>query len=288
MNINPKVQICMFVYNLENSLEASIKSVLKAAQELNFKLYIMCNGCADNSYSVASKFTESDERIYLLNLEFGDKSETWNRFVYEHYYNDSIPVFLDGDLTFKDASIHNLVKYQIDHPTYNSVSGIPWDGGRGAKSWQQSLVEGHHFTGNLYTLSPQFLLEVKSKNVRLPIGLIGDDSMLGYLTATNIADKSDEPILRRGVCLDAIFMYEKLNPLKLADIRLYFRRKVRYAMRALQQNSIVPLLKKDGISAMPGHASDVFKNDLKKLDVSITDSLFMYLAKKKIKREISN
>ena len=288
MNTNQnKVQICMFVYNLEDELEDSINSACKASQGLDYHLYVMCNGCKDSSLDVAKRLAKNNPRIVPVHIEFGDKADTWNTFVYEVYDDDSIPVFIDGDLTFAEKSIYNIVDYYLKHDYLNAVSGFPWVGGRSAKAWRKSLIENHEFTGNINVLSPRFIGDVKDRNVKLPIGLIGEDSMLGFLTATNLVDGTDSPSDRIGICENAIFIYPKLYMFSTSNIRLYLRRRVRYAMRRLQQDAIVPKLKKEGIDAMPVYANAIFDSVPLECKWQGLETVFTLLAIRVIKRNLS-
>ncbi|NVK54898.1 MAG: glycosyltransferase family 2 protein [Alteromonadaceae bacterium] len=281
-----KVQICMFVYNLGTTLAESVQSVISACGDLNYELFIMCNGCEDASFNIAQKISKQNTAIKAINLTYGDKSETWNRFVYDYYDGSALPVFIDGDLTFANLAIYNIVEFHHEHPHYNSISGFPWGGGRHSTQWQERLLRDHEFTGNLYLLNTDFLHRLIAQKVKLPKGLIGDDSMLGFLTATNLCDGTDKPLERRGVCQSAVFQYERLNPLSYGDMKLYFRRRVRYATRAMQQNAIVPVLKRQGLSAMPEYANDIFRTELPGLRWKGLDTLFDYLARKKIRHEL--
>ena len=71
-----KIQICMFVYNLEKTLKQSIQSVIEASAGLDIEVYVMCNGCKDGSFSIAKNYSLTDHRVQAVELTFGDKSET--------------------------------------------------------------------------------------------------------------------------------------------------------------------------------------------------------------------
>lgn len=277
----------MFVYNLAESIDSSISSVLAAAKGLDFQLYVMCNGCRDKSYEVAIKSSQVDKRVKVYNLSIADKAATWNSFVYDYYDKISLRVFLDGDLTFEENAIINIAEYQYHHSEYNSVSGLPWAGGRESAMRRSLLLQRHEISGNLYTLSTRFLRKLITRNVKLPVGLIGDDSMLGYLAATDIESGTDEPIMRRGVCRGAIFVYERLSVFRIKHFKLYVRRKVRYAMRKLQQDAVVSKIKSRGLEAIPTNANDAFKGELAKLKFQGIDTIFTFFAIKQIKRHLN-
>jgi len=283
-----KVQICVMAYNLEKEIYASLTSIVKASKSVEFDIYVMINGCKDKTLQECQKFANIDDRVKPIHIQLGDKSNAWNEFVYNYYDGSSIPVFLDGDLTFGDKAIDNIVNYYLNQPQLKAVSSFPWLGGRSSKIWRESLLENHEFTGNLYLLSPTFLNKIKSLKVKLPVGLIGDDSMLGYLSATDVCTNIDSPKTRIGVCQDAIFYYPKLNYLKLDDIRLYLRRRVRYSFRKYQQNEIVKNLKKHGPSVMPEKAIDAFVKNPEALTLKYNglNTLFDWIAIKNMKQDV--
>lgn len=249
-----RVQVCVFAYNLESDIETNLKSLIESCDDYQVDIYVMINGCKDNTFSRVKHITKQYPFIFPVKIPLGDKSNAWNTFVYEYYKQGAIAVFADGDLTFANRAVANIVDYYRQHNQYNSVSSFPCEFGRSSKAWRKALLNEHQFTGNLYLLSPKFLAEIKEKQVRLPVGLIGDDSMLGYLSATSLCSGSDIPKERIGVCESAVFNYEPLNPWSIKDLRLYLRRRVRYSKRHFQQNDIVPKLKSCGINAMPDNA----------------------------------
>ncbi|WP_434362109.1 glycosyltransferase family 2 protein [Parasalinivibrio latis] len=251
------VQVCVMAHNLEDCIQDSLRSLVQAYRPYPARVYVMINGCRDNTLQKVQALANELPGITPVNISLGDKANAWNTFVYEHFDGESIAVFADGDLTFEKAALANLITYFRAHPNYNAVSGYPYDGGRSAKDWQKQLLEKHLFTGGLYLMSPVFLERVRKQNIRLPRGLIGDDSMLGYLTACDLNPPEDDPMRNIGVCSGAVFRYDSLNPMSRRDIYTYLRRRVRYSMRHFQQSTIVPQLKQKGLSAMPATAQEL-------------------------------
>ncbi|MGF1692172.1 glycosyltransferase family 2 protein [Photobacterium kagoshimensis] len=275
----PKIQICVFAYNLEHQLEKSIHSIITSLGSYEADIYIMANGCKDNTVEVAKKIANNNHNIHIVELLFGDKSNAWNVFTYEYYDKGAIPIFADGDLEFEKDAISNLINFHLNNPIYNSISSFPSDNGRSAKSWRKELVEKHQFTGALYLLSKDFIAKIIKCDLKLPIHLIGDDSMLGYLSATNLEQNSDHPEERIGVCQDAIFKYDPLNVFSFADIKLYLRRRTRYSIRYMQQTCIVPRLKKHGLQVMPKDASSLPRQHLPAIRWNSSNMLFDIIAK---------
>lgn len=164
------VQICVMAYNLEDSIQETLRSLVGAYRPYSAHVYVMVNGCRDNTLQKVEELSLEMPEMTAVNIAFGDKANAWNTFVYDHYDGHSIAVFADGDLTFENAALSNLITYYRAHPDYNAVSGYPFSGGRSAKAWQKELREKHLFTGNLYLLSPAFLQRVRELGIRLPLG----------------------------------------------------------------------------------------------------------------------
>ncbi|MBV7262794.1 glycosyltransferase family 2 protein [Photobacterium sp. WH24] len=249
-----KVQICLFAYNLEESIASCIESVMENCGSYPYEVFVMINGCTDQTYDIVSRLADTHPSIHPVLIEIGDKSNAWNTFIYQYYDGHSVAVFADGDLTFGQNAFQHIVDCHLAQPHYNAISGFPCDQGRSSKQMQHRMQQNHDLAGGLYLLSPLFIQTLTSHHVKLPVGLIGDDSMLGFLSATNLCSGTDLPKQRIGVCVKAVFIYAHLSLLRWQDYKLYFRRRVRYSLRYFQQLSIVSDLKQQGISAMPAVA----------------------------------
>ena len=280
--MKPNIQVCVFAYNLQSTIADSLNSLLTSCGEYPVQVYVMINGCRDHTLSVVSEFAKRYLNVYPIEITLGDKSNAWNTFVHQYYDGESIAVFADGDLTFAELAIAQLVDYHLNNPHFLAVSSFPCLKGRSAQAWRSALLREHQFTGNLYLLSPRYIQRIVANNVRLPTGLIGDDSMLGFLTATDLCSGKDTPLENIGVCTDAVFNYEPLNPWRWQDIKLYLRRRVRYSKRHMQQSNIVPKLKRDGLAVMPKYASQIDTLPIRWLSSNV---LFDLIAARAIRKE---
>lgn len=249
--MSQNIQICVFAYNLEHSIKNNITSLIKSCAEYKPDIYVMVNGCHDNTLAIVSQLAKDHPNIHPINIKLGDKSNAWNTFVFQCYKPSSLAIFADGDLRFETNAVKNLIRHHLTLPQYNAISGFPCEHGRNSQQWRHDLLNEHQLAGTLYLLSPRFINKILEQNVRLPVGLIGDDSMLGYLSATDICSGTDLPKQQIGVCSNAIFIYDSLNPFCWHDCKLYLRRRLRYSLRYYQQLSIVSSLKQHGIEAMP-------------------------------------
>lgn len=283
------LNICIFAHNVSTEIAQCINSLVRQMDSFDYTVYVIVNGCSDNTFQVVQEISQDNGKVIPVAVDIGDKANAWNIFIYQYYDRNSIPIFIDGDVTISGDAVKNIIKYHLDNEKYNSVSSFPWHGGRSSYQWRNDLKKHHQFTGNLYLLSTVFANKIIDKKVKLPVGLIGDDSMLGYLSATDLCSDTDDPYNRIGVCENAIFFYPRLSMLKLKDIKLYYRRRKRYALRRFQQNAIIPMLKKEGCSAMPQNGYDVFKLEgmMPTIKWRGLDTYFDFLALRDIKKKVA-
>ena len=98
--------------------------------------------------------------------------------------------------------------------------------GRDRDAWRQRMVENGTLAGNLYALRGRFVETVREREIRMPVGLIGEDFFVSWLVATdagNLADPGSAPrcVFHPG----ALFSFRSLTPWRPRDYRIYLRRK---------------------------------------------------------------
>lgn len=107
MHLQQKVSIVMPVYNVENYIASSIKSVLNQTYK-NFELIIVIDGSKDNSEAIAREFEKADSRVKVYTKSNGGISDARN-------YGLNLAIgeyifFLDSD----DWIEHDLLKENIE------------------------------------------------------------------------------------------------------------------------------------------------------------------------------
>lgn len=278
----PKIQICVFAYNLEGVIESSLNSIIQNLGIYEAEIVVMANGCKDNTVKKINNFKGNYSFVHCDNIALGDKANAWNVFTHSHYTKDAIAIYIDGDLSFSKDAIKNIIEYHLAEPNYNIITSVPWSQGRNSEYYREKIKNNYEVAGGLYLLSPKFMASLKNKTIKFPIGLIGDDSMIAYLAATNLEQNSDQPKGRIGHCFDAEFQYEPLKLSSISDIKLYLRRRVRYSIRYMQQSSIVPQLKVNGLQCMPRDARVLPKKSLPPIRWASSNIIFDIIAIQKL------
>jgi hypothetical protein len=144
--------------------------------------------------------------------------------------------------------------------------------------------------GNLYALTEGFMGRIRQSSVRLPIGLVGDDSLVGALAYWDMNPRGEWDKRRIVLCRDASFSYDRLSLFSSADLRLYYRRKIRYSLRRYQTMLLQAPLKAHGLMAIPQSIDDLYAGSLPllKLRWRGPDTWFDYLALRRIRKSIAN
>lgn len=104
--MKPWVTVVVPIYNLEDHLEAMLKSIKKQSFK-DFEVLLINDGSKDGSLAIANSFAESDSRFKVLSHENRGVSETRNRGIEEA--RGEYIIFFDGDDYIPPNSIKDLV-----------------------------------------------------------------------------------------------------------------------------------------------------------------------------------
>lgn len=249
-----KVSIAVFAHNEEQGIEQSVLSILQSFEghrgEFDVQVCVLANGCQDRTAEVVGGLERQRREVRLVNLNLGDKCNAWNHYVHELCPVGDFHIFMDGDVTAYLDSGPNLVLKLKECKDALAVTGLPL-GGRHSEAYRRLIEEDPTIWGNLYCLRQSLLERMRQHQIRLPIGFIGDDGLLGYLVDTNLDPTEKRVPGRTVVALDALFAYPPLRFLSWHDIKLYWNRRVRYSIRFYQFKFIGPELEKKGIEGLP-------------------------------------
>ncbi|MCU6434127.1 glycosyltransferase family 2 protein [Undibacterium sp. Jales W-56] len=278
--------IAIFAHNESQNIMACLHSVKRAISEGD-QCIVLNNGSTDNTDDLVARFASENSFCTLKNIQLGDKANAWNAFIHDfdveagHYY------FLDGDCALLPDSLTALEDALNQHPEAHVAAALPADG-VGDKDKEMLLREGG-LCGNLYALSGQFVAQLRSSKVRLPVGLIGDDSLIGALAYWDLKPQQNWDMRRIFICERARFTYDPLSVLSLHDLRLYYRRKIRYSLRYFQNKMLKAPLKAKGLDGIPSHVNQLYHEHMGPLALTWRglNTWFDWLALKRI-RQVSS
>lgn len=279
--------IAVFAHNEAKNIVSCLESV-KMAIRIGDECFVLNNGSSDVTGALVSAFSKDNSFCKLITIDMGDKANAWNVFCHELDIKASMFIFLDGDCRVSGDSFALLESSLQNNAYANAATALPDESS--SKKYREKMLLDGGLAGNLYAVSQKFMQRIRDGNVRLPIGLIGDDSLLGALAYWDLNPTGKWDTRRIIVCEGASFSYDRLSLLSIADLRLYYRRKIRYSLRHYQTVLMKEPLKARGLSAIPRNIEDLYlsTSPILKLTWRGLDTWFDYLALRQIKRCIRN
>lgn len=262
MNNKQKIRVNVVAHNEAGFIEQcldSIKIALEYASQQNAEVSIITNGCSDSTYDIAKTYSEKLNNWNTYNLELGDKANAWNYAIKLVDNSQPFSIFVDGDCSISAQAIKALLQTYNENPNSYIIAGIPGTRGNTTEDTIQKTLNGNALSGNFYAATPNFIKKIKDNKFLLPVGLIGDDSLLAWVSSHDFK-------LSNGVIpgflvgsKEAEFYYHRLTPDSLQNIKLYIRRIHRYSLRHLQQSCIREFLDiHNNFNKIPKETSELY------------------------------
>lgn len=254
------VSICVFVYNEEHLIERTLRGLEDACGDRAFEAHVIINGSTDRSAEIVAACAREDRRIVSHELKIGDKSKAWNYYVHELRVDAPTHCFLDGDILPGRESIKYLAEALENDPEAYTAVGLPGSG-RSREQWYKILRNKHGLSGNLYAVSREAITLIRQRNIRLPVGAKGEDGLLNYLFRTDLQGGRDDNHTWRIISSEsALFYFDSLSLLP-ADLKLYWRRLLRYSERYFQSRILYHILRRHGVQGLPRHIREIYTDE---------------------------
>jgi Glycosyl transferase family 2 len=259
----PSWSLAVFAHNESGRIGAALHSIVRAAAGMDVEVWVLANGCTDATSDEVRACATVLPDLWLAEIDVADKANAWNVYVHELITPERAAeietyFFMDGDVRLERDALGVLAAALNPVPSAMAAGGMPATG-RDRVSWRARMVKNGMLAGNFYALRASFLDSVRERQIRMPVGLIGEDLFLSWLVATEPGQRSG---LKNGPqCIfspEAEFSFRSLSPIRPQDYRTYARRKWRYAVRALQLEMLVNVLRARGIAAMPSDVRELY------------------------------
>jgi len=254
--------VMVLAHNEERRIAACLDSLFDGEPGRRLEVFVMANGCIDRTEDVVREYAARRPGVQLVSIAMADKCNAWNVFVHETARtlapSRDTYFFVDGDCRFIPGSLARLAEGLQTNPHAHAASAPPASG-RSLEKDRRDLLENRALVANLYALRGSFVQALRDRRVRLPLGLEGDDGLLGALIKWDLNpagrafdDRRIEP------CPQAGFVFDSMSVWHPAEWRGYWRRAVRYGRRRYEFRLLAPRLKKLGLEGLPAHISEVY------------------------------
>ncbi len=284
--------VALFAHNEEAKIGAAIigiqAAIAAAPGHRCVGVYILCNGCTDRTVEVVRRLENG--LVHGVDLAFGDKSETWNVFIHDLAPEADHHVIGDGDVAASPAAIALLLDAMEATPHAHAACAIPLSG-RTRAAFVAGLIGRRELNANLHALRGTIVERLRAGDIRLPIRWIGDDALLCTLLRLDLDPFAPLDYARILPVPAATYRYDSLSLTGAADWRLYFNRRVRYAIRRMENWLLFPRFYREGWPALPRHADEIFRRHRTEMDAMPpgpgADRLFHRLALRRVRRRLA-
>src|SRR6185436_17298677 len=254
--------VMVLAHNEERFIGPCLDSILAAEPECRFEIFVMANGCTDRTEEIVRQYAARRPEVHLVSIDLNDKCNAWNVFIHEtvpqHCAREEFYFFMDGDARAVAGSFSAMARALRTHARAHAAAAVPASGANLVRD-RGDILQGRRLVANLYALRGGFVERLREREVRMPLHLEGDDSLVGALAKWDLAPESNEFDHERIVpCADAAFEFEPLSPFRPADWLAYWRRAVRYGRRRYEFQLISRSLKSQGIAALPADITELY------------------------------
>jgi len=276
--------VAVFAHNEARNIIACLDS-LQAASHHPIECHVLANACSDRTEALVREYAVRHPNVRLHVIALGDKATAWNVFVHDfalqgaaHYF------FIDGDVRATPGALDIMADVLAQHPQANGVSSLP-KSGRGVAAFQRDMLKDNGVAGNLYGLRGAFVERIREQAIRMPIGTIGEDALIGAMLKWDLRGDTRWDNSRVVVAQGAGFEFDSVSPWLPREWKKYYRRRVRYSVRGYQNKMLGQAIQPGGFVALPLQVCELYLlcPEILRLQWRGLNTLFDWLALHEIK-----
>jgi len=276
--------VAVFAHNEARNIVACLDS-LQAAAIHPLECFVLANACTDRTEALVREYSAAHPNVHLVSIALGDKANAWNVFVHEVAPRADTPCFfIDGDVRAIPGALDVMAEALAQHPEANGVSALP-QSGRGVAAFQRDMLRDNGVAGNLYGLRGSFVERIREQAIKMPVGVIGEDALMGAMLKWDLRGDTRWDNSRVVVAREAGFEFDSVSPWLPREWKKYFRRRVRYSVRGFQNRMLGQAIQPAGFLALPHHVRELYSRypDVLRLERRGLDALFDWLAIREIR-----
>lgn len=245
----PAITIAVLAHNEADRIQKCLTSLPLGRPGI--AIHVIVNGSTDETANLARQTAENYDNVIVYDWREGGKSRSWNRWVFDEL-NEFSPthIFVDGDAEIEPGSVTAMDQALQIFPNVNAVSAMPVNG-RSVEYYRNLMQREHGLFGDLYALSGDFLARMKSRQIRLPTDLVGDDGLLAAMAKTSLANEGFWMDERVYICERAGFRCAPFHILDFSSWLMQYRRMINYSKRNFQNRIIKDIMCSTGPIGLP-------------------------------------
>lgn len=246
----PQTIVIVLAHNEQRRIALCLRSL--PLTDPGVAVHVVVNGSTDRTAEIARTFP-----VTVHDWPEGGKSRSWNRIVLDTPgLSAGAFVFVDGDAQLLPGSVAALTTALQQDRSANAAAGLPANG-RSMERYRAETIAQHGMFGDLYALSGEFVMRFRASGIRLPADLVGDDSLIGALAKTDLADETDWHDRRIVPCLGAGFLCEPTS-LAPASLARQYGRMINYSVRHFQNRIVSHIMRNQGPAGLPPRMAELY------------------------------
>lgn len=276
--------VAVFAHNEARNIVACLDS-LRLASTRSIRCHVLANACTDGTEAVVRDYATRNAEVNLVPIDLADKANAWNIFVHDIAPRGTeFCFFIDGDVRATPGSLDQLASALARHPEANGASALPCSG-RSLQAFRRDMLREQGLAGNLYALRGDFVQRVREREIRMPLGTVGEDALVGAMLKWDLKQNVPWDDSKVAVAEDAGFEFDPVSFWAAGEWKKYFRRRVRYSIRRYQNKMFGRIIQSAGFQALPRDIRQLYARypELLALDWRGLNTLFDWLAIREIR-----
>ncbi|MFC3202241.1 glycosyltransferase family 2 protein [Alteromonas oceani] len=258
MSGTPSYNVVVFAHNEARRITRCLESILAQAGEGLQYIYVLVNGCTDDTADVVTRLSANQPEVIGVWLDRADKAASWNHYVQTLSGDADYHVFVDGDIYLADNALPALLAPLKNTSHVLATAAVPANG-RSRVKWLSNMQRWGRLAGALYALRGELVNEIREEAINLPAGLIGEDFLVTCLTKGSIEyQQLFAPSKRLKVVPAAQFYFDGLRATNWRHWQAAFNRLVRYQVREHQLKLLFHYMQDKQPSQMPGEITALY------------------------------
>ena len=180
-------------------------------------------------------------RVWWIAL--GNKAHAWNQYVATIWPETELTCFIDGYVSMRPELLALLEEALQHAPQTIAASGYP-QSGRSSEQVQAVLHEDGGLHGNLFAINHATMQALRSRRIRLPLGLYGFDTVLGGILGYGLDPRGNAWDMRNRVATrPGIYWHVREKQWwNVVDVKTQFKRIINNALRVLVRKATIEYL----------------------------------------------
>ncbi|MBK7646012.1 MAG: hypothetical protein IPJ12_02250 [Betaproteobacteria bacterium] len=198
--------------------------------------------------------------IYVWSIKLADKGNAWNTHIHKIWRDNGLDVvYIDGYVRVDPSSIDSICRSML-LPEALGSSGLP-SIGKSAKAIRKEMLKNGGFHGNFCGISHRAMKVIKTKDIRIPIGMYRVDSIMGAFLSFGL-DNVTNPWLPKKyipIAIDATWHVDEKRWFRVKDILAFFKRKRRQAKGIIENAALKYhlVILKIPLNELPRHINQI-------------------------------